>query len=246
MDLTIITERDKLIELCNSGKCEVPEIETSHEFVDGMYIRTTRVNKGTVVVGATHKKDGYNILLSGSIIQIDGDNKYEVSAPITIVSKAGSNRTAIALEDTVYMSIFNVDSETIKDVEKELFEEEIFDEKVARDKHDYYKMLESLGIDNDEVVKDMDAIGYEDSSSPFFYIDNSKIEGEGLFSSGILNGDMIGLAIKDGKKQILGRKVNHSIEPNIVLIGAEVYAIKDIPYGEELTFDYMDNIEKGL
>ena len=39
----------------------------------------------------------------------------------------------------------------------------------------------------------------------------------------------------------LGRMVNHSINPNAEIIGNEVFALEDILYGSEITFNYRNN-----
>jgi len=88
------------------------------------------------------------------------------------------------------------------------------------------------------------------------YIDNSKIDGQGLFCHEDLNeGDCIGLLAKvyaDDKfdDKPFGRFINHSSRPNIDLQPIKdlrnriIYIIgianRHIPAGKELTANYLD------
>jgi hypothetical protein len=247
LDLALITNRDKIIEYCNSDSVKYAPTETAHEFVDGMYFRTTKVKAGTLVVGATHRKASYSILLTGSIMQIDGDKRYEISAPATIVTEPNTSRIAYALEDTVYMAVARTDSTDIEEVEEELYVEELYDMASHIDRQNYNILLKEYNITDDDVKEDMDKIGYNNSIIDGLYIESSKIHGEGVFTNHTITvNEVVGNSVKNGEKTILGRKVNHSEDRcNIKNMNGQVIALRDINKDEELLFNYKDNL-KGL
>ena len=126
MDLDIITNRDKIIEYCKNSKDIKPVIETSHEFVDGMYFRTMYAPTGSLIVGATHTQDSYEILLKGTLAVSINDKVAHVNAPYTIITKEGSSKIGYCLTDVVYMSIYRTNKTSIDEVEEKLFVEKIY------------------------------------------------------------------------------------------------------------------------
>jgi len=94
----------------------------------------------------------------------------------------------------------------------------------------------------------------------FFFVDDSKIHGKGLFShvkikSGTYLGQYHGPKVKDNDMHVLWveiddgkwqgidgknmlRYLNHCKKPNAEFDGQDLYAINDIKPGEEITFDY--------
>ena len=113
--------------------CYPDEYVCSHEFVDGMYIRTMRLAKDVYALGATHKKASYTIILQGSIEIIDGDDRTTVVAPYTFTTEPGSRRIAHALEDCVYMTVAQCKATNKEEAELEMYEEEIYDYNKLKD-----------------------------------------------------------------------------------------------------------------
>jgi hypothetical protein len=96
------------------------------------------------------------------------------------------------------------------------------------------------------------------------YKKKSSIQGMGLYAKiGLKEGELIGRfkgrrTNKDGKYVLwvynghdyhpfkifnLMKYANHSPSPNAEVIGLEMYSIKDIPQGEEITFHYGEDFE---
>jgi hypothetical protein len=94
-------------------------------------------------------------------------------------------------------------------------------------------------------------------------VGRSAIHGKGLFSSiEFKNGELIGvfqgvptsahsehvLWVEQDDGKLLPYMIsnelkyaNHSITPNSEVLGVEMYALRDINMGEEITFDYGDD-----
>ncbi len=105
---------------------EMPQIEipTTHRFCNGIYSRQIEIPAGACLVGARHKTDFFLTISSGKCTIVDGEVSTVLSAPITIISKAGAKRSIYAHEDTV-MTTFHATKETdVAIIEKSIIEPE--------------------------------------------------------------------------------------------------------------------------
>ena len=73
---------------------------TESTFVNGVYIRTMTVKKGCVIIGAIHKHEHVNFLMSGHLVVASEDGVSEHEAPCTIIAGPGRKRKAYAREDS--------------------------------------------------------------------------------------------------------------------------------------------------
>ena len=94
----------------------IDNLEVTDTFVGGVYARSIRIPKDTFIVGSLHRLDNFNIMTEGRLLLqtiangIASDVE-EVVAPYYSISKAGTMKIAIALEDTVWTSMSNTDVE---------------------------------------------------------------------------------------------------------------------------------------
>jgi hypothetical protein len=88
---------------------------------DGLYTREVFIPKGSIVVGALHKLPSVNVCLQGhiSILATDG-SRYEICAPFQSISPAHSAKIGYALEDTRWLNVFSVKSESLDTVRDEI------------------------------------------------------------------------------------------------------------------------------
>jgi len=86
-----------------------------HSFAPGVYVREIFIPKGVLIVGKIHKHDHPNFLLQGKVLVITEEGKRILTAPMSMISKAGTKRIVVALEDTVWTTV-HVTNET--DLEK--------------------------------------------------------------------------------------------------------------------------------
>ena len=81
------------------------EVETDHYFADGMYARVLKRKAGTLIVGKVHKKEHLYICTRG-LVQVYMYNEVKMmSAGDLIVSKPGTKRAVLALEDSICMTV---------------------------------------------------------------------------------------------------------------------------------------------
>ncbi len=88
-----------------------------HSFADGIYVREIFIPAGTAIVGAIHKHDHPNFLMSGTVRVATEEGYHEYTGPMHMISKAGTKRALVALTDLVWVTVHsNPTNET--DVER--------------------------------------------------------------------------------------------------------------------------------
>lgn len=80
-------------------------IEPVHHFSDGIYAREITIPEGTVLTGKIHATEHLNILSKGEIIVVTEDGRKRISAPHTMVCRAGTKRVGFALTDCVWTTV---------------------------------------------------------------------------------------------------------------------------------------------
>lgn len=85
-----------------------------HSFADGIYVREIFIPKGCVLTGKIHRHSHPNFLMSGEVIVVTEEGGREhLKAPLSMISKPGTKRAIMALEDTVWITVhFNPDNGT--------------------------------------------------------------------------------------------------------------------------------------
>lgn len=216
-------------------------IPIEHSVVDGIYTRIAYAKQGSLIVGCAHKKGGTAVLLSGAIRQIDGENKYDIQAPTIFNTFAGTQRVAYAITDCTYATMHSVNSDNVLDAEKELFEQE---PQITRIRNSFRRLLLEHNITNDKVQEEMSSQITHFEHSNIYYISESIIDGLGtMLKCDVLNGEMIGIAVRNGNRSPLARYVNHSDIPNACFVDLEngdvsIVAISNISKGNEVLVDY--------
>lgn len=104
------TPREKLAQ-CAEIIATLPQIEITmrHYFADGVYAREGDVPAGSWFAGRVHRKSQINIISKGAVIVLTENGVIEMRAPCTLVSPPGAQRSAYALEDTVWTTIIATD-----------------------------------------------------------------------------------------------------------------------------------------
>jgi hypothetical protein len=104
---------------------ELPQVElpTEHYFADGMYCRRVSHAAGVVVVGKVHRREHFFMVVQGSVAIIqDGAERKIYTAPAVLVSPPGAKRAALALEDSVVLTVHRTDGTDLHEIEAELVE----------------------------------------------------------------------------------------------------------------------------
>lgn len=96
---------------------------TQHFFSDGMYCRLLFRPAGTLIIGKQHKKSHFYMVVKGRVLVTDGDTEpVDYAAPTILISKPGTKRAVLALEDSVCMTVHRTDKTDFDEIEAELIE----------------------------------------------------------------------------------------------------------------------------
>jgi hypothetical protein len=99
----------------------VPQVDlkTEQALSGGVYARTICIPAGTVLTGATHKKDHINVLF-GDITVTTDDGPVRLTGYHVIPTKAGSKRAGIAHADTTWTTLCATELTDFEQIEDEL------------------------------------------------------------------------------------------------------------------------------
>lgn len=120
---TQIADRDAVCRL-EQAILQGPQVDlrTEHVLSGGVYARTIHIPAGTVLTGATHKKDHINVVC-GDISVTTDDGVKRITGYHVLPSKAGIKRAGIAHADTVWTTLCKTDLTDIEAIEDDLVEE---------------------------------------------------------------------------------------------------------------------------
>jgi hypothetical protein len=110
-----------------SALADMPQYvpETQHYFADGMYCRSVFRHAGVLVVGKVHKKEHFYMIVEGAVAVIqEGAERKVYRAPAIIVSKPGTKRAVLAIEDSTCITVHRTDKTDLAEIEAELIEDE--------------------------------------------------------------------------------------------------------------------------
>lgn len=91
------------------------EIETDHEFADGICKRKVIFPEGMLATGKVHIKDHMDVMLEGEMLVATEDGFKHLVAPCTMTTKAGTKKAGIALKRTVWVSYHPTETKTRED-----------------------------------------------------------------------------------------------------------------------------------
>lgn len=112
-------------------------LDTHHHFSNGLYVRQLDIPKGIVIVGKRHRESTLNILAKGSMVIIDGNSNFTITAPYTFTSEPYSKKSAYALEDCSFINVHITDSKNVDEIEeKVIISDEEFDKLLSKNKED--------------------------------------------------------------------------------------------------------------
>ena len=116
-DLSIERLAD-IVDQLRQCKDRIVEVPVKHRFTPGMYVREVMVPAGTGVITHVHKTEHPFVVSSGKIlVWTPGHGAVTITAPYTGITKPGTIRVAVALEDTVWTT-FHPNPNNEMDIEK--------------------------------------------------------------------------------------------------------------------------------
>lgn len=98
------------------------QLQTQHVLSGGVYARSIFIPAGTILTGATHRKDHVNVVC-GDITVTTDSGPVRFTGYHVLPTKAGSKRAGVAHADTVWTTICPTNLTDIAAIEDELVEE---------------------------------------------------------------------------------------------------------------------------
>lgn len=225
------------------------EYQLKESYSGGIYCRQFTIPKGALVTGRIYKRDHIEIMISGNvlIVSADGPKKHYIGYNV-IEAKSGKRQAGLAVEDTIWMTVYKVPESIPADKRLDYATVASFNEyEKFINKEDYQGLLLELGINQDqmdEIVQTDDVVNM-DKKYNHIYVKDSDVEGKGLFTNEPIDkGDIICPSRIGNKRTIAGRYSNHSLNANSSphTENGKFYFIanKDIKAGDEITSNYRE------
>lgn len=115
--------RSRIADLQDFGaKLPQLELQTLHYFAPGMYARVVARPKDALIVGKVHKAEHFYIVTRGRVAVDSGDGVVIHEAGAVVISKPGTKRAVLALEDSICMTVHRTDLTDLGAIEAELIE----------------------------------------------------------------------------------------------------------------------------
>lgn len=96
------------------------ELEVHHNFIPGVYAREMFIPAGTVLTGKIHKAEHLCIMSAGEMEIADENGVQRICAPAIFASKPGVKRLAVAMTDTVFITVHGTYETDVQTLENNL------------------------------------------------------------------------------------------------------------------------------
>lgn len=242
---------------------KIPQVDcpVRHYFAPGMAAREMTIPAGVVITGAVHRHEHLCTISKGRIVVSTDEGMKEVSAPCTIISKAGAKRVGYAIEETVWTTYHATTTTDIDALIEEITESTSAElmggernvqmlAQLARD--DYARFLEEYSLTQTQVTalveNEADQMSMPSGINTLERRE-SVIEGEGLFAcQDFADGDLIAPVRIGDRRTPAGRYINHSSRPNCRFVAMPngdllAHACVSIRHGDEVTVDYRQAMQ---
>jgi hypothetical protein len=93
---------------------------TRHHFAPGCYAREIELPADSIVIGKIHRHAHVNVVSKGHVVVYTPTGLEEIRAPATFISKPGTKRVVVALEDTVWTTIHVTNETDLEKIEAEI------------------------------------------------------------------------------------------------------------------------------
>jgi SET domain len=226
-------------------------------FHGGMICREVFRKAGVTIVGRIHKKEHFYVVASGSVLVTTDNGVRRIVGPEIVLSDPGTKRAVYAETDAVCITFHRTDALNLKDAAKELIEDDpnaLFDDenKLIEDRADYQRILQETGFTHEQrrAISENESDQIPMPGDFNVAVLQSMIEGKGLFATmGFKDGQFICPARVGAMRTPAGRFTNHSVKPNAKMVadvgGVNMFAIRDINQGDEITVNYRQAKAEG-
>lgn len=98
---------------CTDDVCPI-----KHHFAPGLYAREILIPAGTVIIGKIHRHAHVNTISAGRVLVATEFGTEEFKAPHTFVSKPGTKRAVVALEDAIWTTYHPTEETDLAKIEE--------------------------------------------------------------------------------------------------------------------------------
>ena len=112
----------------------------THQFGDGLYVRTIFMPKGMLIVSKIHKYTHPAFIMSGKVSVLDEKGLKLIQGPCSFMTPAGTKRLLYTHEDTTWVTVHATKETDLAKIEDEVIAK-TFDEV---DAIDYEKMIQHI------------------------------------------------------------------------------------------------------
>jgi quercetin dioxygenase-like cupin family protein len=138
--LEVFSIERQMKRLAECAEFEQIELKVKHYFSDGVYAREIYIPKGCMLTGQIHKYENLNILTKGKLRVLIDDKLQIVEAPFVVVSPPGTKRVALALEDTIWITIHGTYEKDLEKIEQQF---------ICKSEKEYLDFCKNLVLEND-------------------------------------------------------------------------------------------------
>jgi hypothetical protein len=107
-----------------AGLGENPSIvRVTHRFTPGLYGRECWMPEGAVIVSKVHRTEHQFVVSAGHVlVYSDADQVQDIRAPYTGITKPGTRRVLVCLEDTTWTTFHPTDLTDPVEIERQIIE----------------------------------------------------------------------------------------------------------------------------
>jgi quercetin dioxygenase-like cupin family protein len=99
------------------------ECPIANQFTPGLYGRHIFMPKGTILTSKIHRTEHQYVVLSGRcMVWIEGEGWTEIVAPHVGITKPGTRRVLVMLEDTRWMTFHPTDKTDVDEIEVDIIQ----------------------------------------------------------------------------------------------------------------------------
>lgn len=116
----IVAFEEAISKMPGARKGDNPLCPLSHSFGDGIYVRQIKMPAGMVIVSKIHKKEHPFFVMKGRCLVVTENGPEIIQAPYWGMTKAGTKRALLILEDTEWITCHVTKSRDLKKIEHDI------------------------------------------------------------------------------------------------------------------------------
>jgi len=124
LSIDVQERRNRIENLCQGCKSD-PDLKPAktsmrHFKCGNVYLREMTAQKDAIIVGKIHKKPQINIISKGAVVVYTDQGEDVIVAPSTFICPAGTRRAVVVLEEVVWATVHETESDDLGVIEEEL------------------------------------------------------------------------------------------------------------------------------